>query len=255
VHPAIANLARKALTTPPEKRFSSAAEMRDSIEAAMLDARVATTTADVAAFVVEHLAERTAKRRQTIDIALAAAAERERVEEILKPAIERTDSGMTSAPGRTHADAPAALRGATSGVTPPGVSTGVDSSPLPELPASNPRRTVLVAGFAGGAIALAAVGVLALLRPPAAQTAAPSLASSTAAPAEVPVALSAAASAVASASSGAAPSESGIPVFAADSLPKAGASPQTTAAPPAPARAGPAVRPPPKRKKTVDDGF
>ncbi len=53
IHPSIAAIARKALTNPPEKRFQTAAEMRDAMEAAMIDARVPTTTADVSAFVVE----------------------------------------------------------------------------------------------------------------------------------------------------------------------------------------------------------
>ena len=217
VHPAIAALARKALSTP-EKRFSSAAEMRDSIEAAMLDAKVPATTADVAAFVVEHLAERTAKRRQSIDIALAAAAERERIEEILKPSVERTDSGMTSVPGRTQAAAPEAMRGVTSQVTPPGVSS-VDSSPLPGARAPNPRRTVLVAGLVGGAIALAGVATLAALRSPG-PAARPSTMLSTvaaAAPAPVPPP-----SAVAPLPSSSAAPDTTIPVFTADTLPKAG---------------------------------
>jgi serine/threonine-protein kinase len=253
VHPAIAALARKALTTPPEKRFSSAAEMRDSIEAAMIDAKVVATTADVAAFVVEHLSERTAKRRQSIDIALAAAAERERIEEILKPSVERTDSGMTSVPGRTLAAAPEALRGVTSQVTPPGVSS-VDSEPFPGMRASNPRRTVLVAGLVGGTIALAGVATLAAFRSPPATAPRPSTVISTVAAAALPQA-----STVSPPPSSSAPSETPIPVFAADSLPKAGAAAQPTAAQPGPARANPVVRPAqapaPKRKKTVDDGF
>jgi serine/threonine-protein kinase len=256
VHPAISAVARKALTTPPEKRFSSAAEMRDAIEAAMLDAKVATTSADVASFVVEHLSERTAKRRQIIDIALAAAAERERVEEILKPSIERTDSGMTSAPGRTQAAAPTSLRGPTSQVTPPGVSP-VESSPLPGMRATNPGRTVLVAGLVGGAIALAGVGALALLRssgrPTGTSVAATTHASATltVAPPEAPP------SASSPPPSTSASSETTIPVFAADSLPKAVTPSQPAAVQPVPPRATPAVRPapPPKRKKTVDDGF
>jgi serine/threonine-protein kinase len=250
VHPAIAALARKALTTPPDKRFSSAAEMRDAIEAAMLDAKVFANAADVASFVVEHLSERTAKRRQIIDIALAAAAERERVEEILKPSVERTDSGMTSVPGRTQAAAPESLRGATSQNTPPGLSAGVDSSALPGVGATNPRRTMFVAGLVGGAIALAGVGGLAMLRAPGGTTARPTPVVTTVVEAPVPPPPSAVSSPPPSSS---APPETSIPVFAADSLPKAGSPP--TAAQPGPARAGPGAKPAPKRKKPVDDGF
>jgi serine/threonine protein kinase len=240
VHPAISALARKALTTPPDKRFSSAAEMRDAIEAAMLDAKVFATAPDVASFVVEHLSERTAKRRQIIDIALAAAAERERVEEILKPSVERTDSGMTSVPGRTQAAAPESLRGATSQNTPPGLSAGVDSAALPGAGASNPRRTVALAG----------VGGLAMLRSPSGTAGRPAPVVTTATAAPVPPPPSAVSSPLPSSS---APAETSIPIFAADSLPKVGSLP--TAAQPGPARAGPVAKPAPKRKKPVDDGF
>ena len=255
VHPAVSALARKALTTPPEHRFSSAAEMRDAIEAAMLDAKVATTAADVAAFVVEHLADRTAKRRQTIDIALAAAAERERIEELLKPAVERTDSGMTSAPGRTLAAAPTSLRVVTTQNTPPGLSSEVDSSPLPGMRATNPGRTMLVAGLVGGAIALAGVGTLAALRSPSGQATRPAVVTSTTSAALLPAPPPLSASAVSPLPSTSASSDTTIPVFAADSLPKAGAVQQPTAAQPGPTRVVPVGKPTPKRKKTVDDGF
>ena len=247
VHPAIAALTRKTLTTPPEKRYATAAEMRDAIEAAMVDAKVPTTSGDVAAYVVEHLAERTAKRRQVIDIALAAAAERERVVELLKPSSERTDSGVTSAPGRTMAAGPAAMRPGASQATPTGLSSP-DSSAMPELRTSRPGRTVLVAGLAGGAIALVAVAAIAVLRSPPKQSVRAPIVVSTV-PAQT------AATTPSSAPSSSASDEASIPVFAADSLPKAGDTPNQTAGRPAPVRAAPAPRPTPKRKKTVDDGF
>ena len=114
VPPAVAAIVRKALTSAVDARFHSAAQMRDAMEAAMIDAKIATSGTDVAAFLNAQLSERTVKRRQVVDIALAAAAERERIVEVLKPAIERTGSGLTSAPPpaneRTIAEAPAALR-------------------------------------------------------------------------------------------------------------------------------------------------
>ncbi|MGH7295193.1 MAG: serine/threonine-protein kinase, partial [Polyangiaceae bacterium] len=73
VHPAIAGVVRRALTTPADKRYRDAAEMRDAIEAAMIQAQVSATPVDVAAFMNEHLSARTVKRRQVIDIALATA--------------------------------------------------------------------------------------------------------------------------------------------------------------------------------------
>jgi serine/threonine-protein kinase len=94
VHPSIRAVVRTALAHAPENRFASAEAMREAIEDAMVEAMVPTTTADVASFANEHLALRTEKRRQSIDLALAAAAERQRVEELLRPAIERHSSGM-----------------------------------------------------------------------------------------------------------------------------------------------------------------
>ena len=67
---------RKALAHSPENRYATAAELREAIEDAMIEAMVPTTLGDVAAFAAEHLAERAERRKQAIDIALAAAAER-----------------------------------------------------------------------------------------------------------------------------------------------------------------------------------
>jgi len=270
IHPSVANIARKALTTAPERRFATAAEMRDAIEAAMLDAKIATSAADVAAFGLDLLSERTAKRRQIIDIALAAAAERERVEEILKPTVDRTGSGVTSAPsGRTAAEAPGALRSEM----PPGPNSerpttiehtgSVERSPSVEL--LMPRsRTPLVVSFLVGAAIVAGGVAFATMRghPVAAARPAPLATATTLPPVAAPTTARSATAAPSTASSTA-----DIPIFSADSLPKAGATAQAAA--PAPPRArevtvAPAPRPVPapaattapvRRKKTVDDGF
>jgi serine/threonine-protein kinase len=96
VHPAVGAVVRKALAHAPENRYATAAELRDAIEDAMVEAMVPTTVADVAAFSAEHMAERAERRRQAVDIALAAAAERHRIEDLLRPTSERTSvSGQT----------------------------------------------------------------------------------------------------------------------------------------------------------------
>src|ERR1700722_2376645 len=71
--------------------------MREAIEDAMIEAMVPTTTADVAAFAAEHLVERTEKRRQSIELALAAGAERQGIEEPLRPPSDRSSTGFMSA--------------------------------------------------------------------------------------------------------------------------------------------------------------
>ena len=99
VHPAIRAVVRTALAHAPENRYATAAAMREAIEDAMVEAMVPTTTSDVAAFATEQLVERTEKRRQSIELALAAAAERRRVEELLRPPSDRSSTGfMTATP-------------------------------------------------------------------------------------------------------------------------------------------------------------
>jgi serine/threonine-protein kinase len=260
VPPAVAAIARKALTSSVEARFQSAAQMRDAMEAAMIDAKISASTADVAAFLNQQLSDRTAKRRQVIDIALAAAAERERIVEVLKPSMERTGSGLTSASpsanDRTIAEAPAALRSsALPDVTPSSAAhtpAGTVASEVVELPRKS-RTGLVVALVAIGLAAAAGVAFVTLRQPAAAAARALPPAASSPVPSSVPSALAAAASA----SSTPAPSSS-IPVFSLSDLPKA-----VTAAPPPPPRTwqpprqggappAPPANPP---KKKVDDGF
>jgi serine/threonine-protein kinase len=94
VHPAIQAIVRRALTHDPDGRAATAADMRDAIERAMASANVHSTAADVAAFATDHLADRNEKRRATVEAALAAAAERKRIEELFEPALGRDPRGM-----------------------------------------------------------------------------------------------------------------------------------------------------------------
>ena len=260
VHPAIAAVARKALSMPPEKRYATAAEMRDAMEAAMMAAGVPTTSADVAAFVSEHLADRTAKRRQVIDIALAAAAERERVEDLLRPSIERTGSGVTSAPGsaRTLAAAPEPLRAESVPQVPSLRGHAVDASLSGELMVVRMRSSRGLALAAVSAVGLAIAGTIAfaLLRGGSSEPAHKPIV--LAQPHDVPLGASSSSSAAASTATPAAVSAdtAAIPVFAADSLPKAGgtvSAPATAAAPPR--RPAGVWHPAPRKKKAIDDGF
>jgi serine/threonine-protein kinase len=83
----IGNIVKRALSDDREKRFATAEEMQAALEQAMVTCRMATTEADVAAFVAQHLADRIAKRREAVDLALAAAEERARVQELLKVSV------------------------------------------------------------------------------------------------------------------------------------------------------------------------
>jgi serine/threonine-protein kinase len=260
VPPAVAAIARKALTSSVEARFQSAAQMRDAMEAAMIDAKIPASAADVATFLNRHLSDRTAKRRQVVDIALAAAAERERIVEVLKPAMERTGSGLTSAPppasDRTIAEAPAALRSAAISDSNPTSSAthqtpaGTVASEVIELPRRS-RTGLFVALVAIGLAAVAGAAFVTLRQPVASAAHAAPPGASNPAPAPVPAVLSA----TASASSIPAPSSS-IPVFSLSDLPKAATAPP--APPPRvwqPPRSGAAAPPANPPKKKIDDGF
>jgi serine/threonine-protein kinase len=88
----ISAIVRRALTHAPEKRYATAAELRGAIEQAMIDARMQTTTADVAQFWAQHMSERADRRKQAIDFAIASVADRKRVEQLLRPQGERAGS-------------------------------------------------------------------------------------------------------------------------------------------------------------------
>jgi eukaryotic-like serine/threonine-protein kinase len=129
VHPAISAIVRRALSFAADHRYATAADLREAIERAMVAAQCTTTTTEVAAFAAAHLSDRIEKRRASVDAALAAAAQRER----LHPPEER---------GRPSSMLP----GFQTGSPPwPPPSSGMLPSPLPasqktraEAPAAKP---------------------------------------------------------------------------------------------------------------------
>jgi eukaryotic-like serine/threonine-protein kinase len=87
IHPSIVAVVNRALSHAPEGRFATAMEMQSAIEGAMIDAGLATTTSHVATFTTEHLAPYTARRQASIQLAMEAAGERERMRGLLKPLV------------------------------------------------------------------------------------------------------------------------------------------------------------------------
>ncbi|MGO8994260.1 MAG: protein kinase domain-containing protein [Polyangiaceae bacterium] len=116
VHPAVSEVLKRALAHDPEVRFATAEQMQAALEAAMVTAGLATTTATVSAFVQEHMADRARRRKEGMDMALSAAAQREKVARILEKA------GHDSASGH--------------GVTGAGVSGAASSGPVSSVEAT-----------------------------------------------------------------------------------------------------------------------
>jgi serine/threonine-protein kinase len=103
----VSAVVRKALSQDPERRFQSAAELQSALETAMAEGGLVTTTADVAAYVAEHMGDRADARRQSIDLALKAATERVRMQALLQPPSSESASGVL--------DARTTVRGGSSG--------------------------------------------------------------------------------------------------------------------------------------------
>ncbi|HEX8795125.1 MAG TPA: serine/threonine-protein kinase [Polyangiaceae bacterium] len=295
VHPSIRAVVRKALAHAPENRYQTANELRDAIEDAMIEAMVPTNTSDVAAFSAQHLAERAEKRRASIELALSAAAERERVAALLKPAADRPSSGMLGTVGtpsgvvnapplssaRLPADSTAAEAPASKAVPEPAAkltprvstpppnaesygtlgSAALDGSELIQQPRS--RKGLVMVGALITVAALVATGVSFTMFRPKPETSAATMPEAPPAPSPT---VSASAAPSASASASAAPSASakpaasasggGIPTFSASSLPAAHPPPQPPPRwVPSPPAPAPPAPPPKPKPKTVDDGF
>jgi len=136
-HPSIEKLIVKALSREPEQRFATANEMRMAIEDAMVALKVRASVDDVAAFIVQHTAERIAERKGVVKVATDAAAERQRIKQVL----EQSTSGRME-----RASAP--------DLSPSG---GADARPLPsaEVPESvSPRAFSASVHDAGGVAAV-----------------------------------------------------------------------------------------------------
>jgi len=100
---AVADVVRRTLKHDPDKRIATAAELQKAIEHAMSEAWVNTSTADVASFLADHLAERTRNRRKAVDLALKAAAEREKMLELLKPPSAESSTDISDAQSKIAA--------------------------------------------------------------------------------------------------------------------------------------------------------
>jgi serine/threonine protein kinase/thioredoxin-like negative regulator of GroEL len=75
----------KALAFKKEDRFATAADLHRALEEAMRAGECWTTTHDVAAFLQKNFAQRLADRKKAIELALDAAGDRAKLEQLLRP--------------------------------------------------------------------------------------------------------------------------------------------------------------------------
>jgi serine/threonine-protein kinase len=128
VHPSIASVVKRALAHEAEARFASALELQAALEAAMLDAKLSCTPAEVARFNNQHLGERVKKRKESIELAVSAAAERQRIRELLKPSADQSVTGMPAYKSEPGVSSPS-LSSAPGVTSQPGTDERPGSSP------------------------------------------------------------------------------------------------------------------------------
>jgi eukaryotic-like serine/threonine-protein kinase len=178
VPPSVRALVSRALSHELDARFATAADMQSAMEQAMVDAGIVTTASNVAAFAATHLAPYAQKRKQAVQIALAAAAERQRVRAMMQPLVfpevstdvSRLKPEVTSEPTlddseeavTVHLAAP--RQAARSPVAPPPRVEALESLELVEaLESVDPLEPPPVSGFSMRTTVVAACGVVALL--------------------------------------------------------------------------------------------
>jgi serine/threonine-protein kinase len=100
----VRDIVSKALSFDPAHRYPAIVHLQRALEQAMVDLRISTSVADVAAFTAEHLADRAGVRRNAVAAALAAAAERARA---------RSGRGQADDSGVSLADSRSSLGGSS----------------------------------------------------------------------------------------------------------------------------------------------
>jgi serine/threonine protein kinase len=259
--PSVVALVNKALAYDPAERFATMAEMRSEVEAAIDELSASVTSKDVAELAAMYLAPRAEQRRRSIDLALRAAAERDRVTKLLVAPDSDPDLDRIEPPGDasersrmpTVPDMPTAIDRPSSSSR----SFGAASIPtIPPPPASRWRRaSVLGAAVTIALLLVFAVGRLtgAHERPPGATSASAAIAPP--AVSTVPVTVAAPTTAITSPPL--------APTAAASSAtPQASPATATRATDPAnrpivrgASRAASQSRPLPSQKLPIDDGF
>jgi hypothetical protein len=182
----IAEIARRTLTHSPDARYATAAELGDAIEKAMVDTKMITTAAQVAAFMTDLMGDRAEKRKESIALGLKAADEREKQADIMLRNTETPGIGSESGAGtpagariltasgggpesqRSGSGTGQTLGGSAAMAVP---TAAEESQPAAEVRSGRGKTLVIVAGVVVVAAAAAAAAVLANRKPePAAAT-------------------------------------------------------------------------------------
>jgi hypothetical protein len=239
--------------------------MQDAIEEAMVQAKLTTSVAAVASFLGQNAGDRAQKRKDAIALGLKAAAERDRVAELMRSNAEVVTGGMSD-PGMRSSTT---NLGGTGSHSSPGrsVTSGTLGSAAVDLTAVGPSRgktIALVGAAAGGVLGIAALLALVMHSSSAREG---SASAGQAAPAANALAVASGqaqqVSAKAASDAGAPAASAGpeIPTLSAAALPKAPATTYPGVQGTVPVvnanqvARPPVARPAPTTKRRIDDGF
>jgi serine/threonine-protein kinase len=147
VPPAVASIVMRALAYSRDDRFATAADLQAAIESAMIESKLTCTQAQVASFAAEHGATRTASRKEAIDLALSAAAERARVRDVLRPNPDKSATGVLASDTDFQSTGVVSV-GSRPSLTPPAVPPAVPSGSIDVgvEPTSNKGKIAFVIG-------------------------------------------------------------------------------------------------------------
>jgi serine/threonine-protein kinase len=110
VPPQVADVVWRALTKDHAKRIATAEDLQRALEAAMHASGQTAIVADVASFVNKQLVDRVEARRKAMDLALEAAKQRAKLQQMLKPSDADSASGIGQAFRTRSAQTPSDAR-------------------------------------------------------------------------------------------------------------------------------------------------
>jgi serine/threonine-protein kinase len=251
----VAQIVDDAMAFDVEKRVATAHDLQLRIEAAIAESGARTTSPDVAKFLDEHLADRSAARKKAIDLALAAAGERARVQKALQLSADAdASSEVSGAPAKlaavgelpTLAGIPSKKEKERDEPSASGGTLGLAALDTGMQPAPRPARTRTIAIVAGTTIVAGLLLAFGLGRRTSATP--PDKTPATETPAPKPTtAESASAKPVESATAAVASVTASASTTATTAV--------ATAKPKFDPKPKPSVTAKPKPKATVDDGF
>jgi len=162
VPPQVAEVVWRALTKDHAKRIATAEDLQRALEHAMYASGQTAIQGDVAAFVNKQLVDRVEARRKAMDLALEAAKQRAKLQQMLKPSDPDSASGIGHAFRTRTAQTPSDARIpaiSSSEVNDPTSSATLNSAAIVSArPSIVPnKRVAIVAGVLGVCALVAAM--------------------------------------------------------------------------------------------------